>query len=285
MNLSVVMTVWNREPEILLATLRSLGRCLIEGMQVIVVNDGSTLNYEWAKSYVTEKLGGIWHDIEPYEAFRIDEGFNNPARVFNQGLLLAESDRLIVMSSDVIVPKRTMAKALRADFSQMVWTPYVEDTDGGPPLNGEYCGPTRLFPMPWFLGMHRPHALEVGGWDETYLKGICYEDNDFVGRLCLKTGRFVGDWSVKVFHQSHTQNAYQYQIGDGSELAQANVRNRDLTQLKWGGIPFDAEYTPFDVNRKMHASGEVGHECIDKSGKLERAVRMTTGLVADRVAA
>jgi len=248
---------------------------------LIIVNDGSHMNYEWIKDYLKRHFEyPVWHDMEPYEAFRIDGGFNNPSRAFNQGVKLATGDSLFLMSSDVQVTPRAIAKARRVNTGEMIWTPYVEDTDGNPPLLGEYVGPRRLFPMPWFLGVCRQHLLDVGGWDETYLLGMCYEDNDVVGRLALRAGRFVGDWSVKVYHRSHLQNAYMYQLGDGSELAQANERNRAYTMDKWGGIPFDMEFTPFDVHRKMHPSGEVCHECVERTNKLDKVVAMTKGLLA-----
>ena len=38
-----------------------------------------------------------------------------------------------------------------------------------------------------------------GAEDENYLRGISYEDNDVVGRMALKTGKFTGDWTEKVY--------------------------------------------------------------------------------------
>lgn len=300
---SVVMTVYNRPVEVILRTLRGLLECDMEGTQVVAVNDGSQLPYNSIRRYVEDNfLHGIWYDMPDYEAWRIEDsglevpataettllpvtpGSNNPARAFNQAVLLAEGEQLIVMSSDVLVPPRTMAAAKKRDFSEGVWTPYVEDTYGTPRdrygigLDGrEYCGPNRLFPMPWFLGMSKSHLTEVGGWDEGYLKGLCYEDNDVVGRVALRTGRFIGDWSQKVYHQGHHQVAY---MQDKPAIVSANLRNREYTMKKWGGIPFDREFTPFDVVRKMQRSGIAAHECLAKSGKLESVVAQTTGLLA-----
>lgn len=282
--LSVVMTVFDRPIEVLLRTLRGLRECDLTDVQIVVVNDGSKLSYKSIRTYVEEQFeSGIWRDMESYEAFRLYDGTNNPSRAFNRAVSLAEGENLIVMSSDVLVPPKTMAKAKRQDFSKALWTPFVEDTYGnlgdryGSTMNArEYCGPNRLFPMPWFLGMSKSHLLEVGGWDETYLGGLCYEDNDVVGRVALKTGRFIGDWSQKVYHQGHMQVAY---LQDRPEIVAANLRNREYTMKKWGGIPFDREYTPFDVTRRMQTSGDAAHECIDKTGKLDSVVAQTTGLL------
>lgn len=280
---SVVMTVFDRPIEVLLRTLRGLYECDLTDTQVVIVNDGSNLSYKSIHGYVKEMFEhGLWFDMAEYEAFRLKDGTNSPSRAFNQAVSLAEGDNLIVMSSDVLVPPKTMEVAKKRDFSKGIWTPYVEDTYGNLNIGREYCGPKRLFPMPWFLGVSKSHLLDVGGWDENYLRGLCFEDNDLVGRLALKSGRFIGDWSVKVYHQGHHQIAYE--IGDDA-VQQANTRNREYTMAKWGGMPFDREFTPFDVVRKMQRSGIAAHECIDKAGKLDKAIAETTGMlqVADAV--
>lgn len=275
---SILMTVHNRPTATLLATFHALAQCDLSDCEVIVVNDGSVMPYGWVRDYLAEtfKHGG-WYDIEPYEAFRLKDGFNNPARAFNFAASRAQGDRLFLMSSDVLVPPRTWRRARSVDLASTLWTPFVEDTRQEPPLFGAYCGPNRLFPMPWLLGCSRQALLAVRGWDERYLDGLCYEDNDVVGRLALQVGRFTGDWSVKVYHQGHEQPAYD--LADDLVLA-ANTRNRDWTREKWGGIPFDSEHTPFNVTRKMHPSGLPTYECVDKLGCLAQVVAATTGLLA-----
>jgi len=282
---SVVMTVFDRPVEVLLRTLRGLAECDLTDTQIVVVNDGSKQPYKAVRTYVDDIFdAGVWFDMPEYEAFRLEDGSNNPARAFNQAVSLAEGENLIVMSSDVLVPPKTMAKAHKQDFSEALWTPFVEDTYGNlrdrygsSQESREYCGPKRLFPMPWFLGMSKAHLLDVGGWDESYLAGICYEDNDVVGRVALRTGKFIGDWSQKVYHQGHQQVAY---MQDKPEVVAANLRNREYTMKKWGGIPFDREFTPFDVVRKMQRGGDAAHECKANDGKLDSVVAQTTGMLA-----
>jgi len=275
---SVVMTVFDRPIEVILRTLRGLWECDLTDTQIVVVNDGSTFQYRSVRNYVESEFpSSVWFDMPDYPAFRMEDGGNNPAKAFNQAVSLAEGENLIVMSSDVLVPPATMARAKKQDFSKAVWTPFVEDTYGSLSIGREYCGPGRLFPMPWFLGMSKSHLIEVGGWDEGYLEGLCFEDNDVVGRVCLRTGRFVGDWSVKVYHQGHVQPAYAV---EKETIFEANSRNRQYTMAKWGGIPFEAEYTPFDVSFKMQRSGDAAHECVDKAGKLEAAIAKTKGMYA-----
>ena len=216
---SIIMTVWNREPEVLLATLRALSRCDLSDSEVVLVNDRSDMDYSWIRAYAEPRLAGFrWIDLEPYEAFRIAGGFNNPARAFNAALLAATGDNLVILSSDVLMPPKTFERIRRFDLSEMAVTPLVTDLESGM----QYCGPMRLFPMPWCLAARREHALDINGWDENYLRGMCYEDNDFVGRLVMRAKRFVADWSVVAYHQSHDQPAYKV---DDPVVMAANERN------------------------------------------------------------
>jgi len=267
---SVIMTVYNREPDVLLATLRSLWRSLGEGDEIIVVNDGSKMKYEWVMEYAHPRFARFrWIDAPYYEAFRIAGEFNNPARAFNIALEAATGRDIFIMSSDVIVTPKAVQRGKSFRLDEMAWTPRVVDIESG----AEYCGTNRLFPMPWFLGCSRRHAVECGGWDEAYLDGMCWEDNDFVGRLMLHTGRFIGDWDVTVYHQSHNQPAYD--VKDPEVLA-ANQRNKNYTKQKWAGLPFaGAEDGCFDVLRKRYETGDVVHECVAYGDTLDQVIVKT----------
>ncbi len=114
------------------------------------------------------------------------------------------------------------------------------------------------------------------------MKGMCFEDNDFVGRLMAQTGAFVGEWTYCVYHQSHIQPAYKV---DDPGIARANGRNKDWTRQKWGGIPFDSETPAFDVVREMHKSGNALHRVVDRSGNWLKAKEMASGRIVEAVRA
>ena len=275
MKTSVLMTVFNREIEVLCSTLRGLRRAWADEMELVVVDDGSTQDYSGVREHAEARLPGtVWKKAEPYPAYR-DGGYNNPARAFNEALLASSGEKLIVMSSDVLVTPKAMAAALEYDLSCGMWSPLVIDLDSGK----QYCGPNRIFPAPWMLVCRRSDVMEIGGWDEAYLEGHCYEDNDFIGRLALKSGMFTVDWGVTVYHQSHEQPAYNM---ENPEIEAANERNRRYTMAKWaGGIPFNGSYAAFDVSRFPHPSGRTVLKCVDTVGdRLMRAVAGTKGIVA-----
>ena len=271
---SVLLTVHDRESAVLMSTLRSLYRAGIsDDEEVVIVDDRSTMDLSWAKSIAKMSfLNLLWIRLDDYDGYDI-EGFRTPSRAFNEALKASTGENVWIMSSDVMVTPGAITRARQIRTEEMIWTPRVIDIESGM----EYCGSSRLFPMPWFLVASRKKCVEIGGWDETYLNGLCYEDNDFVGRLALATGRFAGEWSKVVYHQSHNQPAYDQ---GHPEVLAANRRNREWTQTKWGGIPFDGELTPFSTVREMHTSGIPTHRCVDKTGKLESAIGLTTGIMS-----
>jgi glycosyltransferase involved in cell wall biosynthesis len=263
---SILMTTFDREPEIMLATLRSLRRSGVSSDdELVIVDDGSTEGInDYLKAYLEQNFSNQVYLSLPgdYPAFRT-KGFNCPSKAFNVGLEVCRGERLIVMSSDVWVTPNALKAARAVDVDEMAWSPMVIDLDS----RMEYVGPRRLFPMPWFLVTSTEAVRSIGGWDEQYLAGLCYEDNDFVGRLVLKLGTFACDWNFVVYHQSHYQQAYDV---DDDEIKAANDRNRQYTLDKWGGIPFDHEFTPFDVVRTPHVSGLATHKVIGRGDLAER---------------
>lgn len=278
MKYSFLMTVYDREPELLLSTIRALSRCDLSDCEIVIVDDGSNMDYDWVQAAMSARLRGTpykWIDTGWYEADRIGNGYNNPAHAFNVALEAASGDSVIIMSSEVLITPRIVERIRRTDLKEAAWTSMVIDIETG----AQYCGPNRLFPAPWCLAADRQICLDIGGWDETYLLGQCYEDNDFMGRLFLKTGGFMGDWTVIAYHQSHNQPAYH------DDVAAARKVNFEYTKAKWKGIPFHPEMIPFDVIRKPHPSGDVIHECRGAPGLLERTIAGTTGLIADMVKA
>jgi hypothetical protein len=247
MKTTVLMTVHDREPEVLLGTLRGLRRCGLQDVELIVVDDRSEMDYSWVRAYAGAFASFKWVKTGEYAGFRVN-GYGNPAHAFNCGLDLATGDRIVLMSSDVIVTPGAVRSMEKFYDGESLYTPRVIDMDSAK----EYVGQSRFFPMPWFLVAPTKACMEVGGWDEAYLDGLCFEDNDFVGRMALKLGRVRCDWLPVVYHQSHAQPAYDMHV---EAVQEANDRNRALTKRKWGGVPFDGELTPFDVMRKPDPAG------------------------------
>ena len=264
MNFSAVMTLHDRDHELIANTLRSMYRSGMKDCEVVIVNDRSTYDYSGLKEGAEAMFDKChWVDTGEYDGFRVN-GYGNPAYAFNLGLQTAERENVVLMSSDVIVTKRAVERMKRFTSERHAWTPIVYDFELG--FEREYCGPKRFFPMPWFLAAPRQACVDCGAWDESYLGGLCFEDNDFVGRLGLQIGTILGDWTCWVYHQSHDQPAYDF---NDAEVKSANDRNRQLTMRKWAGIPFDGTLTPMDILRKPHESG-CSSLLFQQDGLLDR---------------
>lgn len=278
MKTSVILTIHDREAAVLMAMLRSLQRSIRteDDAEVVIANDRSEKNLDWmVEALRMSGLDYTWVDVADYPAFRIPgTGHNGPSRAFNEALAVATGERIIAMSSDVIVTPRAWRAALAVDPKEGMWSPRVWDLEGVPFM--EYCGPTRVFPMPWFLSMDGKTLRDVGGWDEKYLEGISYDDNDIAGRVCLAQGRFFLDYETQVYHQSHPL----FIDSRVPEMKEALDRNREWTMKKWTGVPFEGMSTPFDVLRRPHKSGRISFEVKAPEGRLESVIAQTTGLFA-----
>jgi glycosyltransferase involved in cell wall biosynthesis len=247
---SILMTVCDREPEILMNTLRWLRLLDLSESEIVIVDDGSTLDYSFVPAVYGNHMPIRWVTMEPYERFTTGEmrNYGNPSKAFNRALSEAHGDRLVILSSDVIVPPGVLKKARIQASEGQVWCPMVIDLGS----SMEYCGPNRVFPMPWMLCMPKELMLRAGGWDEAYLGGLCYEDNDVLGRLALSCESIICDWGSVVWHQSHYQPAY---IMEEQTVRDANARNRQLTLDKWNGIPFgDSDLIAFGIKRSRDAA-------------------------------
>ena len=162
---SIILTVYNRESAVLLSTMRWLAMQDLTDTEIIVVDDVSTADY----SFLDELQRVITLrriKIEPYECYNI-QGYKNPAKAFNTGLAAATGERVAILSSDVILPPDTLEAARSSYDGTFLYSPMVIDLGSFM----EYCGPHRVFPMPWFLYGPRQAMLDAGGWEELLAAG------------------------------------------------------------------------------------------------------------------
>lgn len=232
-SLSVILTVHDRPDLTLMNVMFALKKCELKDYEILCVDDGSDLDYselvslwrdDWKLPIRWERIPTLEHRPDTYHI----GGHKNPAFVNNRAIELARGRDLVWLSSDCIVPPFIFDRMAKWDLSETNYCARVVDID----TNAEWCGPSRIFPMCWFLGCSKANVEAIGGYDEEYLKGMAFEDNDFTGRLAAHTGRLVIDQGATVFHQSHPQVAYS----DGGEGFE---RSRDYTIRKWGEVPWE----------------------------------------------
>lgn len=245
---SVILTLFNRPPLMLTNTLMGLLKQDMSDTELVIVDDGSTLDYENVPEMVRSTFPHVVWESHPTLEARPDtyniDGHNNPAYVNNKAIEIASGENLFWLSSDCILQPGTLDKARAAVAAGQVYVPYVLDMDTGQ----EFCGPNRRFPMCWFVGSTKKAVVDCGGYDEEYLKGMAFEDNDFTGRLALEVGELVIDQSAVLFHQSHPQVAY-------SDKGVGFKASMDYTRAKWGGVPWSGNSTDpltLEVSQKEH---------------------------------
>lgn len=237
------MTVYDRPQLVLMNTLVKLGCNDWSDGEIVVVDDGSNLPYDPIKSAMSG-LPIRWVRVDTVrdrpETYNLD-GYNNPAYAANHGLGESRGEFVFWLSSDVALQPHSVDRAFDLDLHEVAWMPTIIDMDS----RMEYLGPSRLVPLGWFYGTHRDN---MPGWDEEYLKGLAFEDNDVMARLALRVGRFVIDQSCTGWHQSHEQTAYSDNL-EGWRI------NREYTIKKWGAVPWDKdcplEKTATQVNHQI----------------------------------
>lgn len=236
---SILLTVFNRDPEVLGATLKALDANDLSDCEVIVVDDGSAVDYTTVKSCYPHVR---WIRMEaseyPADTFMLphDLGgvYNNPALALNRAIDEAKGERLIFVGSDCIVPKKGIKRAKKA--GTLPWFGTVVERDD----RREIMGGERPVPYHWFLSVEKSAVEAIGGFDEEFLKGLACEDDDFGARLALYCGGAAFALNVIVEHQTHSRF-----IDERTDEAKIGYdRSIDYLERKWGGNPW-----PFGTER------------------------------------
>lgn len=232
----VIITVYNRPRWMLENVLRQLQKNDLTDTRVLIVDDGSTCEFYPLDlpDYHLIKASTIEARPDTYQI----GGHNNPAYVNNVALAWAKEHgarRLFFLSSDVLLPPNTLTRARKYVDKGCCYVPSVVDID----TSQLFLGSQRMFPMMWFYALPAAVADAAGPFDEEFLKGMAFEDNDWTGRTALEAGKMALDESVIALHQSHPGVAY-------SDDMQGFKRSEKYCLKKWeGNIPWGRNMAPF----------------------------------------
>jgi glycosyltransferase involved in cell wall biosynthesis len=220
---SILLTVYNRPVGVLSSVLRHLEANGLDDSEVVIVDDGSTIDYSPVAIHY-EHLPITWLKKEQGPAYRIN-GSNNPAAAWNFAIEHSSGDNVVLLSSDCKIHKDTL-RAIGENGGKF-WQPAVSDWKTA----SVFLGRTRIYPMGWVAAMPRTVVEKINGFDEEYMNGMAFEDNDFTARVALETGQVVIDEMRWAVHISHPLTNYS-DDRRGFKISEA------YTRKKWGGIPW-----------------------------------------------
>lgn len=245
----VILTVFNRDPVMLQRTFEGLALAAV-GLSVgaVVVDDGSDdehrAAYAESRKFLSECIPVEWIETSTIEArpwtYHIG-GHNNPAYANNIAIARARElgpDRLLMLSSDTIIERDALRVALGYGLDSIVCGRTVDEDSGE-----VYCSSEHPWPWCWFV-LADARAYADVPFDEEYLRGMGFEDIDFMARLFLRVGKIVIDDRIRCTHQSHFRTAY-------SDGRKGERRSRIYTHGKWvGGIPFHGDPKVFSWKQR-----------------------------------
>lgn len=137
--------------------------------------------------------------LVPYEVHR---GFN-PSMAFNIGVRNSKYDNIIITSPEVKPITDVLEQLSECLDKNVICAVDDQDVDGNltvmvsPSYRGENPGM-------YFLAMFRKEdIMTINGWDEEFMRGYAYEDNDFGERWVRAGLPFEIREDIKGLHQYH----------------------------------------------------------------------------------
>lgn len=134
--------------------------------------------------------------------YKIESGFNC-SKALNLGVRKAHYENVIITSPEVI-PKTNVLQQLSEHLDKNIICAVDDQAEDGtlsPLVNTQFRGDT---PAMYFLAMFKKSDIEkINGWDEDFMNGYAYEDNDFGDRWMRAKLPFVIRDDIKALHQYH----------------------------------------------------------------------------------
>jgi len=138
--------------------------------------------------------------------YKVKEGFN-PSRAFNLGVKKAKYDNIIITSPEV-KPLTDVLGQLEGFIGKNIVCQVFDEVEPGGEHTTLVCKIFRAeTPAMYFLAMFKKSDIEkINGWDEEFMKGYAYEDNDFGDRWVRAGLPFEVVDEIKGLHQYHPRS-------------------------------------------------------------------------------
>jgi len=252
----VIITLHERDPLDLAMTYKQLVKAIGARTDVQIIfgydfEPGDFQHVEDLTENMVEALPNCnsfyWNTIKQRpDTFNLD-GHCNPVGISNQCMDRVEGKNTVWLQSDTMVNPFFF---LRMDnlcdddgVLETVWCSRVIDRDSC----AEFCGVTRPAPFMWCCA----HATTSERMDMNLLKGLGFDDNDWMARMAQMYGSITIDLGHLAIHQTHGEVTHIGQLASGKAYDKGSApgwkASTEYMQKKWGGIPFDQKTLKFKV--------------------------------------
>jgi len=156
-------------------------------------------------------------------------GFN-PSKAFNIGVRSAQYDNIIITSPEVKPRFDTLEQLSQLLDKNIVCSVDDQDENGNLKtlVSTTFRGES---PAMYFLAMFRKEDIEkINGWDEEFMKGYAYEDNDFGERWKRAGLPFEVRDDIKATHQYHERGET---IRGGTAINQLHFYHNTDDNVTW----------------------------------------------------
>lgn len=158
------------------------------------------------------------------------EGYN-PAKALNIGAREAKFDQIIITSPE-IMPITEVLGQLEGFVGKNVLCEVMDEDESGEIsmclVNSNFRNKSPAF---YFLAMFNKKDVEsINGWDEDFMKGYAYEDNDFGERWNRAGLPFIIVDEIKARHQYHPRGET---IQGGTEINRLKFEDNNNRGVVW----------------------------------------------------
>ena len=135
--------------------------------------------------------------------YEVKEGFN-PSKAFNLGVRNARYDHIIITSPEVKPLTPALAQFEESLGQNIICQVSDEDENHNIHLVLVHRGYRDTSPAMYFLALFNKADIEkINGWDEEFMKGYAYEDDDFGARWNRAGIPWVLREDIQAVHQYH----------------------------------------------------------------------------------
>lgn len=192
---SVIMPLEDNRFDLFLKTLKAYEKVSVTNNDELIIVSRTITQIDDVSPFKLAKLVNYEHEGEYF----------NPSKALNLGVLNASNERIIITSPEVMPKTDVFAQLREKKDENVVCQVFDQSKNGVEPyfslVNKNFRSNT---PSMYFLACFNKCDIEkINGWDEDFMIGYAYEDDDFGARWVRKQIPFVVADDIVGVHQWH----------------------------------------------------------------------------------